>query len=65
MVSEPSGFVFRRGSIGELIGYRLIGFATRRCVFASYIVTDQKALAGGSWPAGNVRAYQNVSTKLR
>jgi len=44
--------------MGELIRYRLIGFSISNCVLPSYIVTDQKALAGGSCPAGNVSVYR-------
>ena len=54
MVSEPSAFFLRAGSIGELIRYRLIGFSISICVLPSYMVTDQNALAGGNCPAGNV-----------
>jgi len=57
MVSEPSWFSFRFGSIGELIRYRLIGFLISNCVLPSYIVTDQKALTGGNWFFANISVY--------
>ncbi len=53
-VSEPSGFFFKLGSIGELMRQRLIGVSINSCVLPSYIVTDQKALTGGSWPLAKV-----------
>jgi hypothetical protein len=39
-------------SIVELRRYLFRGFATRNWVLPSYIVIDQKALAGGNWPWG-------------
>jgi len=53
-VSDPSAFFFSSGCMGALMRKRLIGFATRNCVLPSYIVTDQKALTGGSWSLAKV-----------
>ena len=53
-MSDPSGFVFISGSIGELIRYRLIGFLIKNWLLPSYIVTDQNALTGGSSPLAKV-----------
>ena len=53
-VNEPSASVFMPESMGELIRYQSIGFSISSCVLPSYMVTDQNAFTGGSWPAGNV-----------
>ena len=43
-----------RGGSGVVGRVRLIGLATSNCVFASYIVTDQNAFAGGNCPGAKV-----------
>src|SRR6516162_8280138 len=56
-VRPPSASRFKSASIGELIRYRLRGFATSSLDGSSYIVSDQNALCFSQFPFSQVLGF--------